>query len=236
MASESCAHDALSGPDEWLGHLGGTAEVARSHRERSSPINSAIFRFQVSISRRLGFYAFSLPLAISALSLLSPGRADAVTTWSWTFTASGSGTNVSGAGTITTADVTPAPLTSYTITGISGTVTYTGAISQTATITSLVNPNDQFQWDGSTGFFATQAGIFFDTDYLTDNNLYHNGLGFNALTNFDDLNGYIVLSSSIQPGSATPVPGPLPVMGAAAAFGFSRRLRGRIRNSTTISG
>jgi hypothetical protein len=31
---------------------------------------------------------------------------------------------------------------------------------------------------------------------------------------------------------ATPVPGPLPVLGAAAAFGFSRKLRKRIKTST----
>ena len=31
-----------------------------------------------------------------------------------------------------------------------------------------------------------------------------------------------------------PVPGPLPLMGAGIAFGFSRRLRSRIQRSTTI--
>ena len=30
------------------------------------------------------------------------------------------------------------------------------------------------------------------------------------------------------------VPGPLPLLGAGAAFGFSRRLRSRIRRSTTV--
>jgi len=30
------------------------------------------------------------------------------------------------------------------------------------------------------------------------------------------------------------VPGPLPLLGASAAFGFSRRLRSRIRRSTTV--
>ncbi len=34
--------------------------------------------------------------------------------------------------------------------------------------------------------------------------------------------------AQVAPASTSPVPGPLPVMGAAAAFGMSRRLRGRI--------
>jgi hypothetical protein len=34
----------------------------------------------------------------------------------------------------------------------------------------------------------------------------------------------------------TPVPGPLPVFGAAAAFGFSRKLRKRIKDSKAVGG
>ena len=34
---------------------------------------------------------------------------------------------------------------------------------------------------------------------------------------------------SITPGPASEVPGPLPILGAGAAFGFSRRLRHRIK-------
>jgi hypothetical protein len=36
----------------------------------------------------------------------------------------------------------------------------------------------------------------------------------------------------VTPAPAAPVPGPLPAIGAAAAFGFSRRLRKRIKAST----
>lgn len=36
---------------------------------------------------------------------------------------------------------------------------------------------------------------------------------------------------SLQPPSTTPVPGPLPILGAASAFGFSRRIRNRSRLS-----
>lgn len=35
--------------------------------------------------------------------------------------------------------------------------------------------------------------------------------------------------------TTNPVPGPLPVLGAGAAFGFSRRLRRRIQRNQTAS-
>jgi hypothetical protein len=48
----------------------------------------------------------------------------------------------------------------------------------------------------------------------------------------------IVKNNFVQvPGQALPdpVPGPLPILGAAAAFGFSRKLRARIRKPLTMS-
>ena len=39
------------------------------------------------------------------------------------------------------------------------------------------------------------------------------------------------LSTPFSTSSSTPVPGPLPALGAAAAFGFSRKLRKRIKRS-----
>ncbi len=48
----------------------------------------------------------------------------------------------------------------------------------------------------------------------------------------------IVKNNFVQvPGQALPdpVPGPLPILGAAAAFGFSRKLRARIRKPLTVS-
>jgi hypothetical protein len=61
---------------------------------------------------------------------------------------------------------------------------------------------------------------------------------------FSGINGILVIpgSSTVRgpvayrslqpPPSGTGVPGPLPVLGAAAAFGFSRKLRKRIKRST----
>jgi hypothetical protein len=40
------------------------------------------------------------------------------------------------------------------------------------------------------------------------------------------------LSTPFSTSSSTPVPGPLPALGAAAAFGFSRKLRKRIKRSS----
>ena len=38
--------------------------------------------------------------------------------------------------------------------------------------------------------------------------------------------------AQVAPASPAAVPGPLPLFGAAAAFGFSRKLRKRIKSST----
>jgi hypothetical protein len=45
-------------------------------------------------------------------------------------------------------------------------------------------------------------------------------------------NSYTFAQATLIPPSAAPAPGPLPALGAAAAFGFSRKLRKRIGRST----
>jgi hypothetical protein len=72
------------------------------------------------------------------------------------------------------------------------------------------------------------------TNYTTTN-----GLGDNSV------NGVYASGSSIYAANggglgiaqlpSTPVPGPLPVVGAAAAFGFSRKLRRRLRAAASTS-
>lgn len=69
--------------------------------------------------------------------------------------------------------------------------------------------------------YTTADGLganFLQKMYISDNTLYvatsNGGLSVAALQN------------------STPVPGPLPVLGAASAFGYSRRLRRRLRASS----
>jgi hypothetical protein len=47
------------------------------------------------------------------------------------------------------------------------------------------------------------------------------------------ISSFKVEFTSGTPISTTIVPGPLPILGAGAAFGFSRRMRRRINTSTT---
>jgi hypothetical protein len=168
-----------------------------------------------------------------------PSSARAVTTWIWSF-----GTNnpqISGSGTFTTADVEPEADTSYEITGISGTYNF-GGIAYT--ITRLTDPGDAvFRWDGTQSspiltaedenirFFISNGGDPFQA-FFVNGDLG----GFAPIDRtFNDLPPAVttvgVTTSLLQPVLDPPasVPGPLPLFGAAAAFGWSRRLRRRIK-------
>ena len=46
--------------------------------------------------------------------------------------------------------------------------------------------------------------------------------------------GTAQLTSILDSYQTQPVPGPLPLLGAGAAFGFSRKLRGRIKGSQQV--
>jgi hypothetical protein len=57
--------------------------------------------------------------------------------------------------------------------------------------------------------------------------------GLNGSTTQADPTSYTWAVGTFTPPQGSPVPGPLPLVGAAAAFGFSRRLRSRINKSAT---
>jgi hypothetical protein len=88
---------------------------------------------------------------------------------------------------------------------------------------------------GSTQLVTTQTGAEPVFDFPT--------LNVKKLTILDSWTAtegevQIVKNNFVQvPGQALPdpVPGPLPILGAAAAFGFSRKLRARIRKPVTMS-
>lgn len=174
------------------------------------------------------FSSFPVVFAASALSIgLQATPAQAITTWNWSFT-----TDIFdeyGSGTFTTTDVIPTAFTTYSILDIDGTYSRDG---NTYIITGLSNfqgASNTFQWDGTvlSAIFSDYDGFSFDTTAFESVNVYRLiGSGFNPVddtfTSFPGSDGAI-LSSSL-----TPVPGPLPLFGAAAAYSWSRQLRRRI--------
>jgi len=88
--------------------------------------------------------------------------------------------------------------------------------------------------DGRGGLsISTNGGTSF-TNYTTAN-----GLGSNFMRGVYASGSSIYVATegglSIAQLPSTPVPGPLPVAGAATAFGFSRKLRRRLRAAGTVS-
>ena len=94
---------------------------------------------------------------------------------------------------------------------------------------------------GSSIYAATGAGLSISTNNGTNWSNYTTG---NGLLN-NNVQGVYASGSSIYAGiqgglsiaqlPSTLVPGPLPVAGAAAAFGFSRKLRRRLRAAASTS-
>ena len=164
---------------------------------------------------------------------LAPSNALAVTTWNWSFA---NDTNQSGSGTFTTDDVVPTVGTTYQITGVSGTFKAGGTAF---TITGLAVSPNRFQWSGTTSSsiltdanraIAFRAGS--GTVYLYQTTPGFNPIAISQAFGFPGSVGRIT-SSSLAPYSppSTAVPGPLPLLGAAAAFQASRRLRRRLNGS-----
>jgi hypothetical protein len=74
----------------------------------------------------------------------------------------------------------------------------------------------------SNTYYTAGCLMYADTECGREANPYENQL--NLATQFTYVSGSV-------PGGGTDVPGPLPVFGAATAFGYSRRLRRRIKKS-----
>jgi len=182
----------------------------------------------------------ALPLAMKALSIAgiaavvaAPLAADAGTlTWNFTYANSLSAT-------VTVEADPPNPLvlgTVYNITSISGTI---GGYTITG-LSSFNSATNAFKYDPS-GIFTDSDGVSFLT-----NEPLQPGPGFvswnlyNSLGTSPGIYGiadtYETTSPStnpltgaiIEPGPPAPAPGPLPIFGASAAFGVSRRLRRRL--------
>jgi len=175
---------------------------------------------------------------------LATSNALAVTTWNWSFT-----TNFAsqfGSGTFTTADVVPTPGTTYQITGVSGTYNRNGIAYTIVDLVSTSLIRNQFQWSGTS---SSPILAYFDqriaflaisfsnrpVDVEVINLFQNNFTGYSPISIISTLfqGDRRITSSSLAPNSppSTAVPGPLPLLGAAAAFQASRRLRRRLDGS-----
>jgi hypothetical protein len=138
--------------------------------------------------------------------------------------------------------VTPAANTTYTITGISGTFNYLGTPSP---ITGLdPSGNNTFTWEGPNSrmalpltnavrfYYGSSSSAELTSVFTPNGNLLFLVRSFNP-NNARIVSGYDTSFSSVAPVSAptSAVPGPLPLLGAVAAFQASRRLRRRRNGS-----
>ena len=88
-----------------------------------------------------------------------------------------------------------------------------------------------------TGISTTSFGAFGTVTQA--NGQYFNGSSSNFSSNISGTGGLAAVTSQMQiwavykciDGSCVPVPSPLPILGASAAFGYSRRLRNRLQAS-----
>ena len=97
---------------------------------------------------------------------------------------------------------------------------------------------------GSTIYAATNGGLSISTNngtswtnYTTANGLgnnFVNGVYASGSTIYAATDGGLSISQQSDP-TPSAVPGPLPLFGAASAFGFSRKLRRRLRAAASTS-
>ena len=204
-------------------------------------VNSATIKFISTI----GFSAISC-------ILLLPLPAFAAT-WNWSFSLSN---GWSGGGTLETAGPAPAPMTLVKATSISGAMIINGisyAITGFSNVFDDITGNDPVQNQVAyslmspsriiTGGDSYSNGLAFETagPGLRDNHILRiENAGFvptigpvDIYQNSNDDKISITSSSFalITPPAPPSVPGPLPVLGAAASYAWARRIRKRIREN-----
>jgi hypothetical protein len=170
-----------------------------------------------------GLATLCLAAGVAAVATAAPAQA-----LTWNFSATLDGINQTVSGTFETAGTTPIIGQVYTITSISGSV-------NGEAITGLIDSagSNTFQWNGSpSSLVSDYIGINFSTLSEIFINLYLNSEGSGGYEAVDvwgtNSNGGVISSSSLSPVIPAGVPGPLPLFGAVAAFGWSRRLRRRV--------
>jgi hypothetical protein len=113
-------------------------------------------------------------------------------------------------------------------------LTFTQPLQNPYLFFSFIDPNTSFTFNqpytlaqafnaSSTGSTVTSSGMNTQNDGFVVQLLgTHSSLGFNY-------NNSASFANSVALTVGTPVPGPLPLIGAGMAFGFSRKLRARLR-------
>ena len=210
--------------------------AARKQFIPSAPSDNAL---KPSRPHRLKRFVAQGAVGAALLATWAAAPAQALT-WNWSFT----GDLTSGQGTFMTAGTTAQAGITETITAITGTYTRsgTGGADGIFQITGLDNSifggGQIFQWDGTntSQIISNNSGIEFVTDGGTVLIGFDGAPGLFSSLNatasiFNGLDGSI-FSSTLSPVLvSSPAPSPLPLLGAASAFGWSRQLRRRIKTS-----
>lgn len=186
-------------------------------------------------SRRMPIASGALLLTGSILTLGAAAPAHALT-WNWTADTGG----CPSSGTLETDGSNYVANQSYRITAISGDIC-SWTVTGLNTSSSNQNSVNFISWDGSQSspILALTNGIEFKAyqpiaSQIASWRWWPGGSstssGFAPVLQ-TDYNGAITLGQLSPANPTNPVPGPLPLMGAAAAFGWSRKLRRRISTS-----
>jgi hypothetical protein len=185
-------------------------------------------RKMIHIPRPIGRVSVAsgfLLLASSIMTLSAATPAHALT-WNWTADTAG----CPSSGTLETDGSTYIANQNYNVISISGDIcgwTVTGLNVGVGTLRNTIS------WDGTedSAIQANSIGVIFNVQQGVTTNVWNwSSSDFGALepiilTNY---NNTITFSRLTPANSPDPVPGPLPLMGAAAAFGWTRKLRRRI--------
>ncbi len=163
--------------------------------------------------------------AVASLATLAVPSAAHALDWNFSFVFD-NGDTASGA--MTTGGTSAVAGQTYTITAISG--TFKG--ESITGLSSIYPTSNQFEWTGASPSFKVNDGISWITSTYTAEIVQLTGSGFNYPTHWiiSGIGSGNLTSFSISPVSSSPAaaPGPLPLLGAGAAFSMSRRLRRRI--------
>jgi hypothetical protein len=176
-------------------------------------------------------------LLLLGASAVFGSKANAVTTFNWTSLVNG----ISGTGQFTIDQDQSAlvPLTSYLITGLSG--TFNGeTINQLLGTATLEGNNNLYYYNTFNLFGVDFSGVSFGTSSGNFYNIFFSGGGAGAANNYTF--SPTLASNSRIGGSFTSsatlaaVPGPLPILGLPAVLFYSRKLKKRIKASREASG
>ncbi len=117
---------------------------------------------------------------------------------------------------------------------------WTGTGGSSSTATAFTTEVGDYFGNVNTGFF-TSGPYFAYSIYPQDSNIIQAITRFNNGTIFSDLlpkgiSGIVYAKATLYSSPAASAPGPLPLFGAGAAFGFSRQQRKRIQASRVPAG